>query len=41
MIFGAHSSELVFAAVGGLLICVASSLHLLIAGILYYNINEI
>ena len=32
MILGAYPFELVLAAIGGFLICIASSLHLLISG---------
>lgn len=33
MILGAHENDLILAAIGGLLICIASSLHLVIAGL--------
>ena len=33
MIFGVQENELILAGIGGLLICIASSLHLLIAGL--------
>ena len=38
MILGAEENELMLAGIGGLLICIASSLHLLIAGSIFYFI---